>query len=517
MLMIALLVSTLAVYAWFFLKQQANISIVNTQQRATFLAQSLAIASEPAIVVGDLTAIEHLVVRHAEYPFVNHVIVTDHAGRILSQVVRSSDGAMKLAYSNRLLEVPGNSDGEVRIGSVGIEIWHPIVVDHVRGWVNIDLGLNEIAALKKRMWWNAVLAGGVISILTAMIIALLVRPHARLLTEASKFAANLDQNLGNQLPVGGSTREFEELGNALNHASSKLARQDQEIRLQRDQLLDNLQELGQATEQLRHKNVELEIEARRREFLINELKSKNADLERFNYAVSHDLKSPLVTIRGFVGLLEKDLKENDRERVAEDLEEIEKAAQRMSHLLDGLLNLARLGRQSSSPEALNLVELAEIAVEQVAGRIDETNAQISIDKNLPMVYGDRITMQEVMLNLIDNAVKFGLRDSTRVEITALETADEVGCCVKDNGIGIDRKYHARVFDLFERLDPQTEGTGIGLALVKRGIEEHKGRVWVESSGEGQGTSMCFLIPRQAVASKNRSGDERADAADLDLL
>ena len=114
---------------------------------------------------------------------------------------------------------------------------------------------------------------------------------------------------------------------------------------------------------------------------------------------------------------------------------------------------------------------------------------------MPSVYGDRLRLLEVYQNLIDNAVKFmGDQTSPRIEIGAQQHDGEVVCFVRDNGIGIASEYHEKVFGLFERLDTVIDGTGIGLALVKRIVEVHGGRIWVESEGEGRGTTFWFTLP-----------------------
>jgi two-component system sensor kinase FixL len=235
-----------------------------------------------------------------------------------------------------------------------------------------------------------------------------------------------------------------------------------------------------------------------RELLIAELEAKNAELERFTYTVSHDLKSPLVTIKGFLGLLEKDVDKGDSRRVEGDIRHIRDAAEKMELLLDDLLELSRIGRLVNPPEAVNLDELAQEAAGLVTGQIAERGVQVDIDPDLPVVYGDRARLREVYQNLIQNAVKFmGEQPEPRVKIGIKEEDGEVIFYVRDNGIGIDPCYHDQVFGLFDRLDPGVEGTGIGLALVKRIIEVHGGQIWVESDGPNKGTTFLFTLPETA--------------------
>ncbi len=235
---------------------------------------------------------------------------------------------------------------------------------------------------------------------------------------------------------------------------------------------------------------------RERERLIADLEAKNAELERFTYTVSHDLKSPLVTIKGFLGFLEEDLQANDPVRIAQDLERIGGAADRMERLLGELLQLSRLGRLVNPPEWVELESLVREAVEHVSGAIASRGVSVVIAPGMPSVRGDRLRLVEAFQNLIENAVKFmGDQPEPRVEIGAEpQGEDRVLCWVRDNGQGIDARYHEKVFGLFERLDNRVEGTGVGLAIVKRIVEVHGGRIWVES-GEGQGSIFRFVIPR----------------------
>ena len=131
----------------------------------------------------------------------------------------------------------------------------------------------------------------------------------------------------------------------------------------------------------------------------------------------------------------------------------------------------------------------------VAGQIAERGVDVAEASEMPVVHGDRVRLVEVFQNLIDNAVQFiGDQERPRVEIGATKQHGEILCSVRDNGIGIDSHYHEKVFGLFERLDASSEGTGIGLALVKRIVEVHGGRIWVESEGGGRGSTFWFTLP-----------------------
>lgn len=239
----------------------------------------------------------------------------------------------------------------------------------------------------------------------------------------------------------------------------------------------------------------LQTELLERKKLISQLESINAELERFTYTVSHDLRNPLVTIKGFLGMLEKDIREGHQDRVEDDLHRISNAADKMHVLLSELLELSRIGRIMNPPEEVDLGEVVREAVETLDARLRSRNVTVSSPLALPSVYGDRIRLREVFENLIDNAVKYaGDQPDPCVEIGTRIDARGTVIYVKDNGIGIEPQFQGRIFGLFEQLSPTSDGTGIGLALVKRIIETHGGKIWVESEGMGKGSAFCFTIP-----------------------
>ena len=233
---------------------------------------------------------------------------------------------------------------------------------------------------------------------------------------------------------------------------------------------------------------------REREKLIERLERQNDELERYAYTVSHDLKSPLITITGFLGLVERAARDRDEEGLKASVGRIETAARQMKQMLDELLELSRLGRSANPSETVSLGVLAREAAAQLEASGVSSGVELVVADDLPTLHCDRLRMREVFQNLLENAVKFmGEQAAPRVEVGTRVDNGETVIFVADNGIGIEGRYHEKVFGLFDKLDSSASGSGIGLALAKRIVEVHGGRIWVESEGRGRGSMFCLTL------------------------
>jgi len=233
------------------------------------------------------------------------------------------------------------------------------------------------------------------------------------------------------------------------------------------------------------------------------LRERNEELSRFVYAVSHDLKSPLVTIKTFIGYLEEqDIPNRDSAAIAKDFSFINTAADKMSRLLDELLALSRVGRNLSAHVEMPLRALLEEALALAAGRLSERGIETRIIDEMATLFGvetvavsgDRQRMLEVFQNLFDNAAKFmGTQPNPVIETGVDLSGTEPVFFVRDNGMGLDPRHADKIFGLFEKLEHNTEGVGMGLALTRKVIETHGGRIWAESEGPGRGTTFRFTL------------------------
>ena len=238
---------------------------------------------------------------------------------------------------------------------------------------------------------------------------------------------------------------------------------------------------------------------RERERLIEELEARNAELAQFNYTVAHDLRTPLCTVKNFVGLARRDAATGRSLHLARDFDRLERAADLMERLLDELFELSRVGVHSNPAEDVSFRDLVQEALEGLSEPLAARCFKVDVANGLPVVRGDRTRFLQAVRHLLDNAVSYvGDQVRPHLEVGVRQDGSEQVFYVRDNGRGIDPRYHEKIFGLFERLEPEaSEGTGLGLALVKRIVEVHGGSVWVESRGVGCGSTFCWKLAGSA--------------------
>jgi light-regulated signal transduction histidine kinase (bacteriophytochrome) len=225
------------------------------------------------------------------------------------------------------------------------------------------------------------------------------------------------------------------------------------------------------------------------------LRQSNTDLENYTYVVSHDLKAPLRAIKAFSTFLIEDYGDKLDENAQEYLQRIAKAVSNMNDLIEDLLLLSRVGRKFMDVETVDLNNLLEEIVIDLEPVIHKHNGKVKYG-GLPIMQVQRIWMKQFFMNLIDNGLKYNKSENPTVDVSFKDGGEEYLFKVQDNGIGIDKKYHERIFNLFERLHTQEEyeGTGAGLAICRKIAEHLNGRIWVESK-EGKGSTFFFALPK----------------------
>lgn len=229
---------------------------------------------------------------------------------------------------------------------------------------------------------------------------------------------------------------------------------------------------------------------------VEELKRSNEELERFAYVASHDLKEPLRMVASYVQLLKK---KSAAKFNAEEMDYINFAsdgAMRMDDLINDLLNYSRIRTKGQEFSQVDINLVVERVKDILRFKMQDKKAEIMIEGKLPVLQSDTTQLEQLFQNLIENALKFSGKESPVIRIKAVKKDGIYEFSVKDNGIGIDMQFKDRIFQIFQRLHTRDEyeGTGIGLAICKKIVECHRGKIWVESEGEGKGSVFYFTLP-----------------------
>ncbi|HYC71934.1 MAG TPA: ATP-binding protein [Opitutaceae bacterium] len=229
------------------------------------------------------------------------------------------------------------------------------------------------------------------------------------------------------------------------------------------------------------------------------LEQTNTELEKFAYVASHDLQEPLRSMLSYSQILREDYGDKLDAEALQHLQRISTAGLRMKELILALLQFSKLGRDTPPVAPTDFNQVVAQALGNLDATIRETGAIVKVD-SLPTTPATRDYMVPLFQNLIGNALKFRSAETPRIEISAARQGDHWEFSVRDNGIGIEREYHARIFEIFQRLHTQAQipGTGIGLAVCKKIVDLHKGRIWVESE-PGKGSIFRFTLPATLTA------------------
>jgi PAS domain S-box-containing protein len=230
-----------------------------------------------------------------------------------------------------------------------------------------------------------------------------------------------------------------------------------------------------------------------------ELRKINEELENFVNIVSHDLKTPIISVQGFASRLLKKRGDKMEAKERKYLEQIRASADRMELLVSDLLSLSRVGRVVSTFKEVPSLEIVKSTVSSLRDRLKKNHIELVVGENLPTIYCDGERIYQVFENLLSNAVKFvGETGNPKIEVGYEDKGAFHQFYVMDNGIGIDAKYHRKIFEMFHRLKEvkEEEGSGLGLAIVARIIDHHGGKVWVESE-KAKGATFYFTLPKKS--------------------
>ncbi|MAY42300.1 MULTISPECIES: HAMP domain-containing sensor histidine kinase [unclassified Neptuniibacter] len=288
----------------------------------------------------------------------------------------------------------------------------------------------------------------------------------------------------------------------ITNAFNKLTKGSLNVEIPHYEQMDEIGELTKAATSYKESNIELEHKKQ-------ELERSNDELEQFVYTVSHDLKSPIVTSMGFIGIIQKLAKQGKFEQAIEKLDRVVNSNRRMSQLVNDLLELSRVGRTDSDKTSIDLNELFRAFYSSQAERMKRSSATMEIEGNLPTIFANESRVLQVFENLLSNALKYGSgNNGTSIKVGIKDDPKHHFLYFADNGQGIPTEYQEKIFGLFYRLDSNFEGTGIGLTVSKKVMTNHGGKIWVESS-PGNGATFWLSFPKELIT--NLSPEKSAEA------
>ena len=328
----------------------------------------------------------------------------------------------------------------------------------------------------------------VFSICGAVLIAVYVsrylsRPIVKLASAAERLAKG---DLSSQVDIkaGGEVKMLVESFNRMTEDLRRLMTKERELADAATEAAETERRRATELEQLKEQLIEK----------TNELERSNGELQQFAYVASHDLQEPLRMVASYMQLLERRYKDKLDADAGEFIAYAVAGVNRMRTLINDLLEYSRVGTRAKAFELVDCAAVVRQALTNLQLTIQETGTTVTYN-GLPTVLADGLQLTQIFQNLISNAIKFRSKDAPRIEIAVERRGQEWCFAVHDNGIGLDQQYADRIFIIFQRLHTQQEypGTGIGLAICKRVVERHGGRIWVESA-VGQGATFCFTLP-----------------------
>ncbi len=516
-----IVITVIAVFGFVSYKQQVLRIERNANESVILMAKNISLTCAESVIVNDYASINKYLERFAELPNVLETQIYDASGNILSDIVKGEGLQPQERYGSKPLTPPVSLQPSIQFEKGKLVALYPITAGTMLvGWARLHYGLREIPYIQRAILGNTVFISILGTLVSFVALLMTLKSPTRLIREIAIFAKRLDDVKGETIPVLHDFTEIEQLCEALNFASQQLYATEKALKQHRE----NLEELvALRTAEAARTNEQLQAELRERKQAEGRLKTYSEDLMRINeelknfaYIVSHDLRAPLVNIKGFSHelsqavkeftlLLEKHLDRFDdgekqrlegllKKEIPEALGFIGSSIMRMDALINSILKLSRLGRNELKPELVDTESVVHALLKSLAHQIDMHNVQITIG-TLPEIIIDRTAIEHIFGNILDNALKYlGPARPGKIEVTSERNAEEAIFSIRDNGRGIAKDDIPKIFDLFRRAGRQdVPGEGMGLAYVKALVRRHGGRIWCESE-PGVGTTFSFAIP-----------------------
>ena len=454
----------------------------------TSLAEVIAQNSTAALMFNDPEAArDTLKTLEAREPIVAGAIY-DHEGQLFARYVRPGERPV-------FPEHPG-PDGSKFQGGDSLVVFKSVILDKALvGTVYLQSDLRE---LTDRLLMQAatvfgvfLLAGLAALLLSSVLQQAISRPILHLADTAREVSEQRDYSIRAHKQ---SQDELGRLVDAFNDMLDQIQTRDSELQRAKEQLEERVRE---RTLELRQELAERRRAEQELEKSNDELHQSNKELDDFAYIASHDLKEPLRGIHNFSTFLLEDYADKLDEDGRAKLETLIRLTRRMETLIDSLLHFSRLGRVDLAIDQVDLNVIVREAVDSLDINLKEAGIELRIPRRLPTVRADRARVGEIFYNLIVNAMKYNDKERKWIEVGFLDepAGSPTVFYVRDNGIGIQQKHFDSVFRIFKRLhgrDKYGGGTGAGLTIVKKIVERHSGKIWVEST-YGEGTTFYFTL------------------------
>jgi len=461
-------------------------SITYKEQRVADLmaqAEILGSISGAAVIFNDVKAAQEYLLSLRAKPLVEAAIIYDHTGHVFATYNRNG--------STEFNTTPVEADGN-RIDSDDILLFHSIKQgDQFIGTVH----LRENLGLKERLVRYAAIVLGllVVSLGTSLLLSTRLQAMiAKPLLEVTQTARRVvDHHDYSQRAIKHGDDEVGVLVDAFNQMLTQIQLRETALQAANEALQLEIADHKLARAEVAELNETLETRVAER---TAELEAVNKELESFSYSVSHDLRTPLRGIDGFTVILLENYGDKLDEQGRHYLERVRSATERMSHLIDDLLQLSRTIRSEMNLTKVNLSEMASSIVNDLQESMPDRTVEFLIEPDM-IIQADAVLMRVALENLINNAWKFtSKKPLARIEVGSMMHAGKKTYFVRDNGTGFDMKYAEKLFGAFQRLHSASEfdGTGVGLANVQRIINRHGGRVWAEAK-LNEGATFYFTL------------------------
>lgn len=371
------------------------------------------------------------------------------------------------------LQRPVLLDGK-RIGTIYLKATLEGVRDRIMSYIGIS-GVVLVGALTLSL----ALSAGLQRLIARPIVSL--SEAAGLITERNDYSIRVPPTTGDELGV--LTHSFNRMLNEIQERDSQQVKTNAELSVQ-------IEARSEAEGKLKRFNEQLEARVQQR---TRELQRSNQELEQFAYVASHDLQEPLRMISSFMQLMERRYKGRLDDDADQYIGYAVDGARRLQLLIQDLLAFSRVGSHGAPLEPTNCEEVLGRVLGNLQVAATESGAQITSDP-MPVVLGDASQLVQLFQNLLANGLKFRGKEAPRIHVGARREGDEWTFTVSDNGIGIEKQFFEKIFTIFQRLHGREEyaGTGIGLAVCKKIVERHRGRIWLESE-LGKGTQFHFTL------------------------